>query len=140
MTTFRKAFSLPKSAVLEAMPPGTVKLYSEYGFLLQKYLETNLHRQGNEYHESESALSSQLQLSPMPSKNPADPLNWSQWQKFMALFCVSLFCFLANVTSASLSSALSFLATDLNPPVAQANLGHLIAVCIALLAYHPHTY
>lgn len=93
-------------------------------------LETNLHRIGNEYHESELTMSSQLQLSPMPSKNPADPLNWSRWRKFMALFCVSLFCLLANVTSASLSSALTFLATDFNPPVPQAHLGHLIAVCI----------
>lgn len=30
MTGFRQAFSLSKSAVLEAMPPGTVKLYSTY--------------------------------------------------------------------------------------------------------------
>lgn len=70
-----------------------------------------------------------LRLVPEPSKDPADPLNWPKWRKFTMLFCISLFPFVANIASASLSSALPFLAMDFNPPVPEADLGHLIAVC-----------
>jgi MFS family permease len=51
----------------------------------------------------------------------------------MALVSVSLYCFIANISSASLASALTFLATDFDPPVPEGNLSHLIAVCILLL-------
>ena len=47
----------------------------------------------------------------------------------MALLSASVYCFVANVASASLSSALTFLATDFHPPVPQTHLSHLIAVC-----------
>ncbi|EKV04277.1 hypothetical protein PDIG_16340 [Penicillium digitatum PHI26] len=110
MSGFHYAFSLPKSAVQQATPPGTVELYDYEG--------------GS---TSESAFSPQLRVSPTPSSCPSDPLNWSPWRKAMALLSASFYCLIANITSSSLSSALVFLAMDFHPPVAQADLTHLIA-------------
>ncbi|KAJ5943301.1 hypothetical protein N7516_003469 [Penicillium verrucosum] len=116
MSGFHYAFSLPKSAVQQATPPGTVDLYG--------------HEEGP---TSESALGPQLRVSPTPSTCPSDPLNWSLWRKAMALLSASVYCFVANVASASLSSALAFLATDFHPPVPQTHLSHLIAVNVLML-------
>ncbi|QQK39811.1 MFS general substrate transporter [Penicillium digitatum] len=116
MSGFHYAFSLPKSAVQQATPPGTVELYDYEG--------------GS---TSESAFSPQLRVSPTPSSCPSDPLNWSPWRKAMALLSASFYCLIANITSSSLSSALVFLAMDFHPPVAQADLTHLIAVNVLML-------
>lgn len=51
----------------------------------------------------------------------------------MALLSASFYCLIANITSSSLSSALVFLAMDFHPPVAQADLTHLIAVRYPIL-------
>ncbi|KUM56360.1 hypothetical protein ACN42_g10853 [Penicillium freii] len=138
MSGFHYAFSLPKSAVQQATPPGTVELYGTI-FLLKMpqlaflNLMLILVRQDHEAEPtSESASGPQLRVSPTPSTCPSDPLNWSPWRKAMALFCASGYCFIANITSASLSSALAFLATDFQPPVAQAHLSHLIAVNVLM--------
>ncbi|KAL4864252.1 hypothetical protein BDV12DRAFT_205841 [Aspergillus spectabilis] len=114
MSGFRYAFSLPKSTVQQATPPGTVELYN------------------HEIGDYESALHSEIRVSPTPSTSLSDPLNWSPLRKAMALLSASVYCFIANITSASLSSALTFLATDFNPPVAQSDLSHLIAVNVLM--------
>jgi len=43
---------------------------------------------------------------PLPTSDPADPLNWAPWRKFACLATVSLYAFVCNFASASLAPAL----------------------------------
>lgn len=52
-----------------------------------------------------------LPLSPQPTDDPKDPLNWNRWLKLMVLAEVSLFSFLA-LFSASLIVRVSRSPTD----------------------------
>jgi hypothetical protein len=67
-------------------------------------------------------------LVPEPSSDPADPLIWSNWRKFGALWTISLYSFVANFTSASVAPALPFLVYAFDPPQSLPSLTHLIAV------------
>lgn len=71
-----------------------------------------------------------LRLVPLPSSDPADPLNWPMWRKIAVLLCVSLYSFVSNFSSSSMASALPVYATPLAfmPPVPFARLTQLIAV------------
>ncbi|KAK2796526.1 hypothetical protein FQN51_009306 [Onygenales sp. PD_10] len=109
--SFRRAFALSEGEVCDATPPGTD--------VLVDHTATDLH----------------LELVPKPSLDPADPLNWPLWRKLAILFCMSLYAFVANFTSASLSSALPIMATPLvfRPPIPMSRLTHLIAVNVLML-------
>ncbi|OCL07391.1 MFS general substrate transporter, partial [Glonium stellatum] len=76
----------------------------------------------------------EIHLVPQPSLDPADPLNWAAWRKAAILICMSLYAFINNYTSSSLSSAFPILATPavFNPPVPFAKLSHLIAVNVLM--------
>ncbi|EMC98599.1 hypothetical protein BAUCODRAFT_102930 [Baudoinia panamericana UAMH 10762] len=118
MSGFAYAFSLSKEAVKTATPPGTAKL-----------IDHDLVRTISGHH---SQTVDHIRLVPQPSRDPADPLNWSKWRKVATLFCVSLYPFVANITSASLASALPFLAAEFMPPIPPPDLGHLIAVNVLM--------
>ncbi|KAH7134969.1 major facilitator superfamily domain-containing protein [Dendryphion nanum] len=78
----------------------------------------------------------EIRLVPQPSEDPADPLNFPMWRKMAILGCMSLFPFIVNITSASISSALPFYAAAPIfglPPKTFAQLSYLIAVNILTL-------
>ena len=78
-----------------------------------------------------------VNLVPTPSHDPADPLNWPWWRKCVVLAFASLFGFVSNFTSGTLTSALPILDTIFHPPETLATLGHLIAVSSTLLTFRP---
>ncbi len=43
---------------------------------------------------------------PIPTEDPADPLNWPTWRKVACMVSVSLYAFVANYISASMAPAL----------------------------------
>ena len=43
---------------------------------------------------------------PIPTDDPADPLNWPSWRKVVCMVSVSLYAFVANYISASMAPAL----------------------------------
>ncbi|KAH7237921.1 MFS transporter [Fusarium solani] len=52
-------------------------------------------------------------LWPPPSSDPADPLRWPRWVKFLALLAVAIFNFVANFAGAGLSVATVMLEVEL---------------------------
>ncbi|KAK1825871.1 hypothetical protein QBC39DRAFT_365678, partial [Podospora conica] len=45
-------------------------------------------------------------MYPVPSADPADPLNWPLWRKDLCLASLCLFAFAANFTSTCIGPAL----------------------------------
>lgn len=82
-------------------------------------------------HGSNTKHDGELILHPQPSSDPSDPLNWATWRKTVVLVCMSVYAFVGNFSSASISSAFPVYATPLafNPPVPMGRLSHLVAVC-----------
>jgi len=115
MTTFRQAFALSKDEVAAAVPPGTIDL-----------LEYSLERTRS----GRDAGSLTIHLVPEPSQDAADPLNWALWRKIACTIAVCTYSFTANFASASIASALPFLASPVlfYPPVPFTSLTQLIAV------------
>ncbi|KAK1845955.1 major facilitator superfamily transporter [Colletotrichum chrysophilum] len=93
MSGWKYAFSLSKYEVLEATPPGTAKLMSQF--------EDESESSGGSRRSSASLI-----RFPQPSEDPADPLNWPTWRKFGLLLTVGLYSFAGNFTSASIAPAL----------------------------------
>ncbi|KAL2826890.1 major facilitator superfamily domain-containing protein [Aspergillus cavernicola] len=120
MSGFRQAFSLSKQEVRDAVPPGTVSLSIHSHQIL---------------HGSTTRHEGELILIPQPSSDPCDPLNWPTWRKAVVLVCMSVYAFIGNFTSASISSAFPLYATPLafSPPVGMGRLAHLIAVNVLMM-------
>ncbi|RAQ46991.1 hypothetical protein AFGD_011285 [Aspergillus flavus] len=120
MSGFRHAFSMTRKEVRDAVPPGTISLsiYSQ-----ESAGRTHLKNNG------------ELVLSPQPSEDPMDPLNWPSWRKFTVLLLMSLYAAIGNFTSGSISSAFPLYATPMafNPPVCIGKLGHLVAVNVLMM-------
>jgi MFS family permease len=83
-----------------------------------------------------------IHLQPEPSKDPADPLNWSLMRRVTILILMSLYALITNISSAIISSALPNLVTAFatfsnhGPPtglIAFGDLTHLIAVNLLAL-------
>ncbi|KAI5460933.1 major facilitator superfamily transporter [Mariannaea sp. PMI_226] len=119
MSGWKHAFSLSKEQVRDATPPGTVTLIE--------------HRTSSTNGQA-SADDAGIIKYPLPSSDPADPLNWPTWRKMALLATVSLYAFVANFTSADIAAALQlwpkFFPTD---PQSESNLVHLIAVNVLFL-------
>ncbi|BCS23784.1 uncharacterized protein APUU_40228S [Aspergillus puulaauensis] len=120
MSGFRHAFSLSQREVRDAVPPGTVSLSIHSHQILHG---------NNTKHDGE------LILHPQPSSDPCDPLNWATWRKTVVLVCMSVYAFVGNFSSASISSAFPVYATPLafNPPVPMGRLSHLVAVNVLMM-------
>ncbi|KAF2021433.1 MFS general substrate transporter [Aaosphaeria arxii CBS 175.79] len=78
----------------------------------------------------------EIRLVPTPSSDPADPLNFGWLRKAGILACMSIFPFVVNFTSASISSAFPIYASTPVfgfPPKPFPKLLHLLAVNILML-------
>jgi len=126
MTTFRQAFALSKDEVATAVPPGTIDL-----------LEYSLERTRS----GRDAGSLTIHLVPEPSQDAADPLNWALWRKIACTIAVCTYSFTANFASASIASALPFLASPVlfYPPVPFTSLTQLIAVSLPCSGWPSYT-
>ncbi|KAK5654931.1 hypothetical protein OQA88_6687 [Cercophora sp. LCS_1] len=89
MPGWRHAFSLSRDAVKAATPPGTVRL-----------IEHGTTQENGRYVD-------RLAKYPIPTSDPADPLNWAPWRKSACVATVSFYAFVATFVSASLLPALS---------------------------------
>uniref|UniRef100_A0A060TAB3 ARAD1D17336p n=1 Tax=Blastobotrys adeninivorans TaxID=409370 RepID=A0A060TAB3_BLAAD len=67
--------------------------------------------------------SSEVVLVPQPSKDPNDPLNWSNWRKHMTYFWVCWYVFVAAGQSAALSPALLEMQDSTGISLADLNAG-----------------
>ncbi|KAK0619731.1 major facilitator superfamily domain-containing protein [Immersiella caudata] len=89
MPGWKYAFSLSREETKAATPPGTVRLI-EHATTQQpngKYVD-------------------RVAKYPVPTSDPADPLNWEPWRKMSCLGSVSLYAFVCNFISASITPAL----------------------------------
>ncbi|KAE8382649.1 major facilitator superfamily domain-containing protein [Aspergillus bertholletiae] len=120
MSGFRHAFSMTRKEVRDAVPPGTV------------FLSIHAQESAGRPHLKHNG---ELILSPQPSEDPADPLNWPSWRKFAVLLIMSLYAAIGNFTSGSIASVFPLYATPMafNPPVSIGKLGHLIAVNVLMM-------
>ncbi|KAK0739311.1 major facilitator superfamily domain-containing protein [Apiosordaria backusii] len=96
MPGWKYAFSLNQEAVKAATPPGTVRLVEpavpaiiipEDGTTTQPNIE-------------------RFSKYPLPTPDPADPLNWAPWRKLACISSVSLYAFVSNFISACVAPAL----------------------------------
>lgn len=74
-------------------------------------------------------------LWPPPSSDPADPLRWPRWVKFLALIAMATFNFVANFAGAGLSVATVMLEIELQKTPQQIN--SLLTVSRTLLPRTP---
>ncbi|KAB8074420.1 major facilitator superfamily domain-containing protein [Aspergillus leporis] len=120
MTGFKRAFSMTRKEVRDAVPPGTVSLSI---------------RSQETADRARVKHNGELVLFPQPSEDPLDPLNWPTWRKFTVLVIMSLYAAIGNFTSSSIASAFPLYATPLafNPPVSFGKLGHLVAVNVLMM-------
>ncbi|KAK1985482.1 major facilitator superfamily transporter [Colletotrichum cereale] len=114
MSGWRYAFALSKQEVAAATPPGTARL-----------LDESVGRSGP---------SNSLIRHPTPSEDPADPLNWAQWRKFVLLLVVSLYSFCGNFLASSIAPALQLwfktFPTEVRP---YSDLTYFIAINVLFL-------
>ncbi|KAJ5655252.1 hypothetical protein N7507_007202 [Penicillium longicatenatum] len=108
MATYKEAFGLSKEQVRRAQPPGSG--------LISRPVENTSHATSTIY-------------------DCRDPYTWPSWRRIMCLFCMAVYAFLANFSSASISSAFPLLTTPLafNPPVGIGRLTRLVAVNVLML-------
>ncbi len=100
-------FSLPKSEVAAAIPPGTAAIFHE--------------AEGNE-------VSASVKFPP-PTADPRDPLNYSASRKAGTLVVAAVYGFVANFTSAVIAPALQLWPMVFpDDPRSYAERNYLIAV------------
>ncbi|KAH6850644.1 major facilitator superfamily domain-containing protein [Chaetomium sp. MPI-CAGE-AT-0009] len=87
MPGWKFAFRLSREAVKAATPPGTVLLIEHSASLPEN--------------------GQAVVRFPVPTADPADPLNWPQWRKVMCMVTVSYYAFVANYISSSVAPALA---------------------------------
>ncbi|KAF9884698.1 hypothetical protein FE257_001327 [Aspergillus nanangensis] len=76
-----------------------------------------------------------LDLDPLPSDDPADPLNWNPWKKHTTLFLVSFHAMMTTFISASINPAYESIAEELSISIQTAS--YLTAVNILFLGIAP---
>ncbi|KAB8281341.1 major facilitator superfamily domain-containing protein [Yarrowia lipolytica] len=67
--------------------------------------------------------STEIILSPTPSSDPDDPLNWSPRRKLLSMFCMVLYCVAICVPSASIFSVFIPISQNTGLPLATLNQG-----------------
>jgi hypothetical protein len=111
MPGWKYAFSLSRDAVGAATPPGTVhligkvqhvpSLYARISCLISlEITEHGITQQNGRYID-------RLAKYPVPTSDPADPLNWTLWMKNSCLVTVAFYAFVCNFISESIVPALS---------------------------------
>ncbi|KAI1848397.1 hypothetical protein JX265_008821 [Neoarthrinium moseri] len=114
MASWKHAFSLSKAEVKEAKPPGTVVLIEHHG-------KTDTEASG----DTDTRV-----RHPIPSADPADPLNWAPWRKHAVLAVAALYAFISNFTAACIAPALELF------PVVYPNEHRTFAEVSRLIAVH----
>ncbi|KAH8697941.1 major facilitator superfamily domain-containing protein [Talaromyces proteolyticus] len=83
---------------------------------------------------------SQVILSPQPSDDPNDPLNWPQWQKESILLIVGMSAAVAGAFGPMLSPGFVQIAAELDVPVsmlAQATSWMILSIALSLFLLNP---
>ncbi|AEO62982.1 uncharacterized protein THITE_2038627 [Thermothielavioides terrestris NRRL 8126] len=94
MPGWKYAFTLPSASVKSATPPGTVILI---GKLPSPPVSLSPgRREGDD----------RVVKFPIPTSDPADPLNWPRWRKVTCMVAVAWYAFVANYIASSLAPAL----------------------------------
>ncbi|KAK4191254.1 major facilitator superfamily domain-containing protein [Podospora australis] len=88
MPGWKHAFSLTRDEVKAATPPGTVRL-----------IEPTAASEDGRHVD-------RISKYPLPTVDPADPLNWAPWRKVACMFSVSLYAFSSNFVAACIAPAL----------------------------------
>ncbi|KAL2783609.1 major facilitator superfamily domain-containing protein [Aspergillus keveii] len=81
-----------------------------------------------------------VDLDPLPTMDPADPLNWPKWKKKSNLWIVSFLAFMATFTATSIIPAFLDIATDLGVTIQDASYltsAHIALVGVAPLFWRP---
>ncbi|KAK3308512.1 major facilitator superfamily domain-containing protein [Chaetomium strumarium] len=91
---WRHAFGLTRQAVKDASPPGTVAL-----------VDHSVHEVGGN-DGGRYRYEDRVNLYPIPTTSPADPLTWSRWRKGACMASLAMYAFVANYISASMAPAL----------------------------------
>lgn len=128
------AFSLSSEAVKGSTPPGTVRLIGKkdpserlcFPVTVLILPEHSVSQHGGRYLD-------RIIYYPLPTADPADPLNWATWRKTACVTTVAFYAFVANFISASIAPALPLwnLSFPHDPKPVNA-LMELVAVCHSL--------
>ncbi|EMC94446.1 hypothetical protein BAUCODRAFT_35666 [Baudoinia panamericana UAMH 10762] len=76
-----------------------------------------------------------LELSPLPSADPADPYNWPEWKKLANLICVAFHAMMTTFIAAAIIPAYENISLDLGVTIQQAS--YLTSLQIAVLGFAP---
>ena len=74
-------------------------------------------------------------LDPMPSSDPADPLNWPAWKKDINLVLVAFHAMMTTFTAAGIIPAFQDIAADLGVGLQRAS--YLTSIQIVILGFSP---
>ena len=74
-------------------------------------------------------------LNPIPTMDPADPLNWPSWRKNLNLFLISLNALMTTFTAAAVIPAFEQFSVDLGISLTQAS--YLTSIQILMLGFAP---
>ncbi|KIX03269.1 uncharacterized protein Z518_06821 [Rhinocladiella mackenziei CBS 650.93] len=88
---------------------------------------------GNEDHDT--ILRHREPLTPLPSDDPRDPLNWPMWLKIVILVQTSLLAAIGGLNTASINPAYLLLAEEFN--ISKVTASYQTTVCIALNGVAP---
>lgn len=109
MPGWNYAFGLSRNAVTAATPPGTARIVGRTRTSSADPRNTPanvvyIQEQSNTRRNGKYA--EHITNYPVPSADPADPLNWPLWRKDLCLASLCLYAFTANFTSACIGPAL----------------------------------
>ena len=72
---------------------------------IETVLDENLSELSREHIDYLMQRHGTVDLDPLPSMDPEDPLNWPTWRKNYEILIIAFQCFLGNYFSASLTPA-----------------------------------
>jgi hypothetical protein len=99
---------------------------------LENGLSGNLSPQHREYLIARHGTTD---LTPLPSMDPADPLNWPSWKKNINLFLVAFHAMMTTFTAAGVIPAFEDFSIDLGVSLTQAS--YLTSIQIVILGFSP---
>ncbi|KAI9730291.1 MAG: hypothetical protein M1818_008194 [Claussenomyces sp. TS43310] len=88
-----------------------------------------------EYREYLMLRHGTVDLEPLPTMDPADPLNWPSWKKHVNLILVSFHAMMTTFMAAGIIPAFGLLAKDLGVGLVRAS--YLTSIQIVILGFSP---
>lgn len=76
-----------------------------------------------------------VDLNPLPSMDPADPLNWASWKKNVNLLLISFHAMMTTFIAAGIIPAFEQLSIDLDVSLTKAS--YLVSIFILILGFAP---